>query len=160
MPIVYSQIIRNHDRGGGRISVYEQHTDHIGKIHDRRYRTFAGDDVNANLAANAAIVEVGIIENEIQRIRDACQSGTDPATITSDYLTEAQRVRACMEAFVTGNLMDIKHMLTWVESFTTQKFNSLGFTSAERGKINAREGSVGAVVSLFDTDLIFKVEAL
>jgi len=154
MPIVSSSILRVINKQNG-ISVYEQHTDHVGKIHDYRYRTTADADQAGNLAQHALDLDVSIKDSEANTATNDSLSGADPATMTFDHLTDAESVRARMEAFLTGQATQVIHMLAWVQSFSTPDLNGLGFTSAERGQINAREGTIDGVKSLLETDSFF-----
>ena len=157
MPITSSQILRVINKPDG-ISVYEQHTDHLGKIHSNRYSTFVGDDLDLNLATNAPKVEQGFIDAELDRVASDIISGSDPASLTYDYLTYEQSVRSMMKIFLTSPAIDIMHMLPWVQSFSTPDLNGLGFTAAERGQITAREGTINGVKALLETDNLFILE--
>ena len=57
MPIVSSQIIKRIGKGDGSIGIYEEHTDHTGRIHAYRYYPLETDDHDALLLVNAARIE-------------------------------------------------------------------------------------------------------
>ena len=155
MPIISSQIVRNHDRGNGSLSIHEEHTDHIGKIHEHRYSPPIGYDVDLALADWVPRLDQMLIDAEINQAEIDTANGADPATLTFNHLTEAESVRAMMRSFLTNEAIDIKHMLVWVQSFSVPDLNALGFTTEERGQISAREGTINGVTDLLDTDSLF-----
>jgi len=158
MPIISSQIVRNHNRGNGSLSIHEEHTDHTGKIHEHRYHCPLGHNVDTALVDWVAVLETALIEGEKQKVFNAVSAGANPATMTFDYLTDIQSTRSRMEAFLTGQAINVIHMLAWVQSFSVPDLNALGFTSEERGQINAREGTIDGVKSLLETDSLFRLD--
>jgi len=158
MAIISSQIVKDRNRGNGSRAIHEEHTDHNGKIHERRYYCPIVFDVNAELITNAAEIEAALIEREKEDTFNEMLQGKNPASVTPDLLTEAESVRARMRAFLTGQATEVVHMYDWANSFTTPQLNTLGFTSAERGQINARVGTIGGVKDLLDTDSLFILE--
>ena len=155
MPIISSQITRNHNRGNGSLSINEEHTDQNGKIHEHRYRCPLDYDVDLALLSWVPILDQMLIDTEINQAEIDTANGADPATLAFNHLTEAESVRAMMRSFLTNEAMDIKHMLVWVQSFSVPDLNGLGFTSEERGQISAREGTINGVTDLLDTDALF-----
>lgn len=155
MPIESSQIVRNHNRGNGLLSVHEEHTDHNGKIHEHRYRAPLAYDTDQALIDWIPILDALLISSESDQVTQDALNGADPETMTFNHLLEAESVRARMKAFLTGQATEVIHMLEWVQSFTTPQLNGLGFTSQERGQINAREGTINGVKSLLETDALF-----
>ena len=65
MSVVASVITLNQLQADGSRIVHEQHTDNLGIIHELRYLPGAGVDVNAVLAAHAAMVAQSLVETEI-----------------------------------------------------------------------------------------------
>jgi len=158
MPIVLSQIVRNHNRGNGTLSVHEEHTDHVGKIHEHRYNCPLDHDVDLALTNWVPILEAVLVDNEISKAAGDALTGSDPATMTFNHLSEIESVRARMKAFLTGQATEVVHMLVWVQSFSTPDLNGLGFTAEERGQINARAGTIDGVKALLETDQLFILE--
>ena len=155
MPIVSSQIVRNHDRGNGSLAVHEEHIDHIGKIHEHRYRCPLVYDVDKALLDWSVILDASLISGEIDEVTNNALGGADPSIMLFKHLTEAESIRALMSAFLMGQAVDVIHMLTWVQSFSVPDLNGLGFTTEERGQISAREGTISGVKSLLETDALF-----
>jgi len=155
MPIVSSQIVRNHDRGNGKLSIHEEFIDHNGKIHEHRYHCPLDYDIDTALLSWIPMLDASLIENEAQETTNKTLSGEDPATMTFNHLSDTESVRARMTAFLTGQATQVVHMLAWVQSFSTPDLNGLGFTSQERGQISAREGTIDGVKALLETDTLF-----
>lgn len=67
MTIVSSTVIEDSPQIDGRRWITEAHTDHLGIVHRRGpYMAEAEQDVEAGLAANAALIEAQLQEAEIE----------------------------------------------------------------------------------------------
>lgn len=119
MPIVSSVIARDHDRGGGRRSIREHHTDHLGQVHSRNISTRDPNyDAPAHLADHAAEVEAGIVEGERQRIRSEVEGGADPAGLSSDWLTADEIVYEVAKAAAGMGAADVIPVAEWLSALT------------------------------------------
>jgi len=155
MQIISSQIVRNHNRGNGSRVIHEQHIDHLGIIHEYRYKCPLDYEVNIALSNRAVTIESSLIFSEIEKTKNEVLNKTDPSTMVFKYLNEVESVRAIMSAFLTGQAVGVIHMLAWVQSFSVPDLNALGFTTEERGQISSREGTINGVKSLLETDALF-----
>ncbi len=70
MTITSSKIIKFRDKGNGRLSVFEQHTDDKGKVYEHRYSCPVGHDIKKELLNWASTLETTLAESEKQEVEN------------------------------------------------------------------------------------------
>lgn len=138
MPIVSSQIVRNHNRGNGRLSVHEEHTDHNGKIHEHRYHCPVGHDVDLALTNLVAILEASLIQNEKDFIFSSVSEGADPNLLSVTHITNLQKAKQVLRALMFGEAKNVIKAAEFVSGFSDAQIEN-HFTVAERIRIRARQ---------------------
>ena len=151
MPIISSQIVRNHNRGNGSLSVHEQHEDHLGIIHEHRYRAPIGYDVDTALINWVAKLEAFLIENEKQFVFSAVSAGADPTLITVKYLSNLQKAKQVLKALMFGNAENVIKAAEFVSSFSNAQIENY-FTVAQRIRIRVRQNYVLTNKVIIETD--------
>jgi hypothetical protein len=153
MPIVSSQIVRNHNRGNGSLSVHEQHTDHLGKVHEHRYHCPLDYDVDTALVDWVATLEASLIEQEKDSIFTSVSEGTDPSTITVKHIPNLQKAKQVLKALMFGEAKDVIKAAEFVSSFSDAQIEN-HFTETQRIRIRARQDYVlnnQAIIEADDT---------
>ena len=101
MPIAFSQIIRTFNKSGGHRAIYEQHTDHLGKIHDHRYQCDLDYNIEQALIDWASGMDARLIEQEKQQVREFISNGGDPSDLSVDYLSSQQTARSVIRGIMS-----------------------------------------------------------
>ena len=151
MSIVSSQIVRNHDRGNGSLSVHEEHTDHLGIIHEHRYKCPLDYDVDTALINQAPIVETNLAQNEKQEIQSAVEDGADPALIIVKHITNQQKARRVVKALMRGHAKRVIKAAEYVSTFTDVQIENF-FTVAQRIRIRNRQNYILNNQVILETD--------
>ena len=138
MSIISSQIVRNHNRGNGSLSVFEEHTDHTGKIHSHRSHCALDYDVGAALVVWADKILPAARTAEkidvLQRIID----GEHPDWIVTTYLSNTQKAKVIIRGMMRAKSENVYDAANIVLNFTSAQIDSLGFTAQQRNRINNR----------------------
>lgn len=91
MGIVTSEITHNQDRGNGTRAVYEKHTDHTGRVWERRYQCALDHDTGAALSAHATKLNETVIEETIAyEVQNSVCCGDGVPAYASEYLTQQE----------------------------------------------------------------------
>lgn len=151
MPIVSSEITRNHNRGNGSLSVFEQHTDHLGVIHEHRYHCPLGYDVDTALINWVAILEAALIQNEKQFIFDSVSEGADPSLLVVAHITNLQKAKQALRALMFGEAKNVIKAAEFVSGFSDAQIEN-HFTVAQRIRIRTRQNYVLDNQVIIETD--------
>jgi len=154
MPIVSSSILRVINKPNG-IAVYEQHTDHTGKIHDYRYRTTSDADKDANLAQHAITVFDGFLSNEAERVTQDIKSGNYDSR--SDYLDRIENIRAVVKGAMSLPAEKALVIAAIGDTVTDAELEQ-AFDVDTRIKIRDRITSVLSLQSQLEADIALQVE--
>lgn len=115
MAIVSSEILKTHDRGGGRIFVIEKHIDDQGQLWDVRYNTHVSVDINANLAANAVRLEAEAADREAEAGAQMARKNLDRTPV---YQTQAEFDRRVLSTLMRNpNPEAVANALPWFRRF-------------------------------------------
>lgn len=134
MPIVRSEIVARQAQANGREWVHEEHEDHTGTVHRRRYLGTQGDTAGqvAILAAAAVAIVAALEAAELARLLR-----TDAAPVFV-YTTGAQMLSYLRDASRTAAAEECARLARWVIDrvndgtvTTTQLRNAWGLTAAQ-----------------------------
>ena len=103
MPIVSSEIFKNHDRGNGSRRVFEFHTDHNGDVHEHRYYCPVDHDVDQALIDWVPKLEKSLIDGEKQKVLSAVEEGVDHARITLKHISAVQKAKQIIRGMMRGD---------------------------------------------------------
>jgi len=146
MPIVSSQIVKWRDRGNGRLAVFEQHTDHLGTIHERRPSRDAIPDLskeeveiilNQEMLDSVPKLESRLIEQEKKEIQEFIKNSGDPADIIRKHITVDQMAKAIIRGLSSGEPVNLFPAATFVNGFNTTQLRKF-FTNDQVTRIEAR----------------------
>lgn len=151
MPIVSSKIVKYRDKGNGRLSVFEQHTDHNGQVHEHRYSCHVGHDIEKELQNWAPKLDIALIEMEGAQLQQSVENGVDPATITLKHLTNLQKARTVVKALMLGSPEKMLKAAEYVQGFTDAQIENF-FTVPQRIRIRTRQNYILNNQSLFNDD--------
>jgi len=141
MPIVSSTVWKYHNRGNGKLAVFEAHTDHNGEVHENRYRTNVGHDLDAQLAINAVKKSAGLINAEKEKINKAIQNGADPATITTTHISTTQKAKQAIKALMFGDSRKTLKAALYIQGFSDAQIEN-HFNVEKRIKIRTMQNFV------------------
>ena len=143
MTIVNSRIIRIINKARDRRGIYEQHTDQFGVIHEYRYSTDAALDEVAELAINAAKIDLELPNQEV--IRNVITMIEEGEEIVPDYSAQADYDRKMLAQFM-------------LEDDPRVFLNALSFFQAveTRGGANANQRASYLGVPRAEYDLVAK----
>lgn len=94
MSNIVSSTFTAYPQKDGRNTVVELHTDLVGLVHQNVYLAGAGDNLNTNLAANAANIGNNLASQEVANNLAMVASLSMYATPTETYSTSPQNVAA------------------------------------------------------------------
>ncbi len=148
---VTSLLVSAVEQVDGRISYTEVHTDHLGREHRFSYRA-AGIDAQAVMAARAVKLLSGLEDNERQRIARDIEAGVDPATITPEYLTNAQALKVVLKAAMRFPAAEAMVVAQFINDTLTDAQLDAVFTVAIRQRIRTRVAGLLALKPDLDAD--------
>ena len=152
MSIVSSTIIKHRNRGNGSLSVFEQHTDHNGDVHEHRYHCPVGYDIDQALIDWVPVLEAALVDGEKESVQQQIEDGVDPASITVKHLTNSQKARRVVKAMMFADPVKGLKAAEYVQGFTDAQIETF-FTSAQRVRIRARQNYILDSQTVFDGDL-------
>ena len=156
MPIVSSSILRVINKQNG-IAVYEQHTDHLGVIHDHRYRTTTDADKDANLANWAAGLDAIIKRNELDAIEQRVSKGEDPNNIATVYVNGNRKLRAVVRAVMRTEAEKVLNAIDYINAITDTTLDTI-FNVAKRNRIRARIAGLESIKTGLESDTSLREE--
>ena len=152
MGIVSSTIIKHRNRGNGSLSVFEQHTDHNGDVHEHRYQCPVGHDIDQALLDWVPVLEAALIDGEKESVQSMIEDGVDPASIAVKHLNNSQKARRVVKAMMVADPAKALKAAEYVQGFTDAQIENI-FTIKQRVKIRARQSYILNSQSVFDGDL-------
>ena len=152
MSIVSSTIIKHRNRGNGSLSVFEQHTDHNGDVHEHRYHCPVGHDIDQALLDWVPVLEAALIDGEKESVQSMIEDGVDPASITVKHLTNSQEARRVVKAMMVADPAKALKAAEYVQGFTDAQIENI-FTIKQRVMIRTRQSYILNSQSVFDGDL-------
>lgn len=152
MPIVSSEIVKWHDRGNGRLSVFEQHTDHNGDMHEHRYSCPVAHNINQALLDWVPTLDSSLLSSERSSIQSRLESGEDPANITPKHLSTIQKSKRVIRALMQGEPEKLLKSAEFVQTLTDNQLDNY-FTVAKRTRIRTRQNYILDNQSLFGDDV-------
>jgi len=157
MPIVSSQIVRNHNRGNGVLSIHEQHIDHLGGIHEHKYRCPLDYDVDLALINWASILEANLIQNEKDIVFNSVSKGADPNLIIVKYISNLQKAKQALKALMFGRAENVIKAAEFVSSFSDVQIEN-HFTVVQRIRIRIRQDYVLNNQAIIEADAMQREE--
>ena len=151
MSIVFSQIVKSRNRGNGRLSVFEQHTDHNGDIHEHRYSCPVGHDVDQALLDWIPVLEVNLIAGEKESYQLAIEEGADPSTLVVRHLSNLQKAKRIVKALMLGSPVKMLKAAEYVQGFTNTQIENF-FTQSQRVRIRTRQNYILDNQAVFNAD--------
>jgi hypothetical protein len=134
MSITSSQIVNQVEQVGGRTSVDEVHTDHLGGTHPISYLAAVGANLSANLAAHAVSIADRLADQEYDRLIGTLVTGN----FSLQHQTGAQFATRYREDYKTSSQLKCGYLATWIlnhidaSDFTdTQVRNAFGLTAGQ-----------------------------
>lgn len=137
MTIENSRIIKTRNRGNGSLHVMEQHTDHLGIIHEHRYYCAVDHDIDQALLDWVPKLESSLVQQEKQEVQERIENGGDPALITRKYITTKQKAEHIVKALMLGSPKKMLKAAEYVNSFSDTQIEKF-FTVAQRIRIRER----------------------
>ncbi len=151
MAILSSQIVRNHDRGNGYLSVHEEHTDDLGIVHEHRYHCPVGHDVDLALTNWVAILEAILVRREKTIVFTTVSEGADPTLFVRKYLTVLQFAKQVLKALMFGRAEKVVKAALYISGFTDAQIENY-YPVAIRIRIRARQNYVLDNQVIIETD--------
>lgn len=152
MPIDTSLMVSAVPQPDGRIYYTEVHTDHLGRDYRFSYRVAPGIDAQAVMASRAVKLIGKLEDNERRIIARAIEAGTDPATITPEYLTNAQALTVVLKTAMRLPAAEAMVVAEFINSTLSNAQLDNMFSVAIRQRIRIRVASVLALKSGLDAD--------
>jgi len=130
MPIVSSVIQTDRPQADGRRKIVEAHTDHLGRVHMRRYLAGDGDNVSAGLVTRAGEILEGLVIHELgQHVSAVSQFGSG-AVIVLVYVTAGEARSALREALRDARGIILANLAEFCLTLTNGQLQSLFGVSA------------------------------
>ena len=151
MPIVSSNIVRNHNRGNGSRVVHEQHVDHNGDVHEHRYYCPLDHDVDTALTDWVPKLEANLIESEKDSIQTAIEEGADPSSLPRKHITAEQKAKRIVKALMLGSPAKMLKAAQFVQGVSNAQILKF-FTQAQGIRIRARQNYILDNQAVFNAD--------
>ena len=152
MPIVESRIDKIEPQRPGRIRVHEYFRDHVGLETTNIYDVPDGYDTTQHLINAVAFRNAHMIESEAELVEARVLEGEEPASITINHITAAQKVKAIILALMRGRAQRVFRAAAWLDANVTDAQLDAALGTARRIKIRNRIASVLALKTSLETD--------
>ena len=116
--IVSSAITAQIPQKDNRIAVHEIHTDTVGVQWSREYLALQNEDLNANLAGYAAVLNVQIPNFEINNNITAIEALGMSAVISLLYTTKSQTIQTVRNIYAIAAALQAVAMGDWLSTCT------------------------------------------
>ena len=152
MPIITSNIVKNHNRGNRSRVVYEQHIDHNNDVYDHKYYCSIDHDTGQSLLDWASRLNISLVSDEKEYIQKAIEEGADPATLATKHISTEQKARRVIKALMIGSPEKMLKAAEYVQGFSNTQIERF-FTTNQRIRIRTRQKYIINNQSVYSADI-------